>query len=661
MPFAVFRRHQRKLMGIIAILAMFGFVVSDSLFGLLRSGGVNQRSDAVVAVLYGKPVHRSDLAELSAERSLANAFMANLMQKMMGFSRPSFFGETTSRALVDAYILQHEADALGMPRDPEVAREWLGRMTSQQMDARLFEALLAPFRNSQNPVTGEQMLGFLGDQIRLMQVRGLPGKPEVTPLDIYQAYRDRYEQVSVDAVRFPVDDYLSQVRSPSEAELETFYKLYKEILPDPDRDTPGFKTPRLVQVEYAVLDGEAIAREIRAKLTEKELRDYYESRKSEFALPPLETLPPDLFADDLQNKNTPPPTKPDDASPELVADPTPPYRTFEEVRSVLESDLSRELARKEIDRRFEGLRDAMIKYSDAYSEVVEDNKEAKTRGETAMKPLPPRPSLKAEAQKANLTLVVSPPLDRAAAEHYEPIASARVGFSPASERHKFVNEFFSTSANLFEPIELVNDYGQYFLAWKISDTPPRVPPLIEIRNQVVSKWKIEQARPLTLKAAQELAEKARRAGGHLTRDMAGSRELITTTPVSRVESNSMPLPGQYTPPKPRPTEIPQIPRAGETLRDALFSLEEGEVAVEPDQPRLMYYVMALNKRYPVSYTTLYAPSGPRMTLQVEVEEEARDQRYTAWMDELRGRAGLKADWAPPDEGEERPSRPRDEE
>src|SRR3712207_6160552 len=39
MPFAVFRKHQRKLLAIFAILAMFGFVLSDSLVALV--GGRN--------------------------------------------------------------------------------------------------------------------------------------------------------------------------------------------------------------------------------------------------------------------------------------------------------------------------------------------------------------------------------------------------------------------------------------------------------------------------------------------------------------------------------------------------------------------------------------------------------------------------------------------
>ena len=49
MPFEVFRRHQRKLLAIFAILAMFGFVVSDSLPKLLNSstaGAISRSSNS---------------------------------------------------------------------------------------------------------------------------------------------------------------------------------------------------------------------------------------------------------------------------------------------------------------------------------------------------------------------------------------------------------------------------------------------------------------------------------------------------------------------------------------------------------------------------------------------------------------------------------------
>ena len=48
MPFAVFRRHQRKLLAIFAILAMFGFVLADSLPRLLSGGSGGSNANPVV-------------------------------------------------------------------------------------------------------------------------------------------------------------------------------------------------------------------------------------------------------------------------------------------------------------------------------------------------------------------------------------------------------------------------------------------------------------------------------------------------------------------------------------------------------------------------------------------------------------------------------------
>jgi len=126
MPFAVFRRHQRKLLAVFAILAMFGFVLADSLPRLLSGGYGGADGDSVVVKLYGKSVRRSEINEMAAERNRANRFMAELF----GFSGRPFFGDISTRAIVDALILQHEADALKIPNGPEVARDWLKQMTN---------------------------------------------------------------------------------------------------------------------------------------------------------------------------------------------------------------------------------------------------------------------------------------------------------------------------------------------------------------------------------------------------------------------------------------------------------------------------------------------------------------------------------------------------
>ena len=105
----------------------------------------------------------------------------------------------------------------------------------------------------------------------------------------------------------------SSPRSPSRPrqEIQAYYDKYKDVLPDPVAPTPGFKVPRQIQVEILSIDGNALARGIKDKLTEAELRTAYENRKSEFEVQPDRgELPTDLFAG--QPELTPPIIRPFD-------------------------------------------------------------------------------------------------------------------------------------------------------------------------------------------------------------------------------------------------------------------------------------------------------------------------------------------------------------
>src|SRR5579875_1651140 len=138
MPFAVFRRHQKKMLAVITILAMFGFVLSDVLYRFSNRGGP-PGGNTVVADLYDRPVYRSDLNRLAEERAVANRFLATF-----GFA--NFFGGYSTRDLVDGLILKHEADRLGIPDTPEFGRAWLTQMTQRlvglPMNKQLFEMAL---------------------------------------------------------------------------------------------------------------------------------------------------------------------------------------------------------------------------------------------------------------------------------------------------------------------------------------------------------------------------------------------------------------------------------------------------------------------------------------------------------------------------------------
>lgn len=619
MPFAVFRRHQRKLLAIFAILAMFGFVLADSLPRLLSPGYGGARQDPVVVELYGKTLHRSDLEEMTVQRANANRFMAALT------GRP-VFGTHNTRAIVDALILQHEADKLKMPKGPDAGREWLKEATDGRMNRTLFEATLSSFGNQ---VSGEQILSDIASQVRILKVRRLLGSPVVTPLDVYKAYRDQNERVAARAVALPVEGFLAKVPEPTESQVKAFYDKYKDVLPDPNRDTPGFKIPRQVQVEFLTIDGSALALKLKDTLAEPELHSYYESRKSEFKK--TSAFPDEIFA----------------GHPEL----TPPQvQSFEEVRPYLATSLADEKAQAEIVAKFGKITDdVIIPFTNSYLEASDAIADAKKREEKTTVQLPKPTSLKDVASKEGMEHEISPLLSREQAEHYGEISGAEVGLTKLSGGRKFAGELFDSKTNLFEPIELTDLLGHRYLARKLDDREPRVPSLDEVRSQVVLAWKTEQARPLAEKAAQDLASEIRKAGGKIEGETIQGHPVITTLPLTRLQPG-FPLPGQFFQSgPPTETEIPNIPNPGEAFRNAYFQLEPGTVTVVPNQPKTSYYVLTLDRRIPATFASLYAPSGEYLRYKNEAQTDAFRRLEDDWMNRLRADAGLKADWVPLDE------------
>ena len=423
-------------------------MLDPSLFRIWgNSSGRN--ADPVVATLWGRKYRQSDINEMKIQRGNANMFMAQLVS----FDR--FFGDLSTRSIVDAIVLEHEADALKMPRNKEVAQEWLRKLTDGKMTGEIFDSILARFNNR---ISGEQILDELANQIRIMNVQGLLGRPVVTPLDVYRAYRDQNERVSARAAEFRVDEYVNKVKDPSDSEVRAYYDKYKDKLPDPALDAPGFKVPRQVRVEILSIDSAALARSIQQKLTDSELRSYYENRKSDFEV--FSEFPRDVFADDPKATLTPP----------LV-------RPFAEIRPSLAISLAEEKAQAEISDRFNKLKeDVLFPFYDKYHTAKDEIEEAKKQGEATKTELPRMTDLKGVAEKEHLEYDMTPLLTREQAESYGQIHDAEYGTTRFSGGRKFAAELFDPKANLFDSVELTSPDGRRFLVRKVEDDAPRVPP-----------------------------------------------------------------------------------------------------------------------------------------------------------------------------------------
>jgi hypothetical protein len=618
MPFEVFRRHQRKLLAIFAILAMFGFVVSDSLPKLLNPsyGG----RDQPIAKLFGKTVYRSALNELLEQRTLANMFVSEINP----YVGRNPFGGTKDRDLIDALILQHEADRLGLPAGPDSGREVLKRITDGKMTAELFEMLLSRLNNR---VSGEQLLADIANQVRLANVRRLLNAPLVTPYDVFQSYRDQNERVGAKLVEVPVEKFLAKVPEPTAEEIQSVYDKYKDALPDATHDTPGFKIPRQIQIESLSRDGNALARDIRDKLTDAELRAAYEGRKAEFQ--EKSELPDDLFA----------------GQPEL----TPPIiRPFDDVRNQLALALAEEKAQAEIAEKFTKIKDEVLyPYYEEYATAVDEIEEAKKLGTKPKKELPAPIDLKSLAQRENLNYEVSRLLSQDQEEQFGTISGAEVGMARLSGGRKFAEEFFDPKKALFEPEELTDLLGTRYLARKIKDVPPHVPSLDLVRSEVSLAWKTLKARPLAEKAARELAERLEKKKDAIKDTTIEGYRVVTVPPITRRQTNF--LASQFGSGAAEDTPIPEVPHPGDAFRKAYFALQSGSVAVAPNQPGTIYYAMVPERREPATFATLYAPNGDELRYKMFARDQAARLLDEEWMGWLRDQAGLDRDWIPPDE------------
>ncbi|QEH36153.1 hypothetical protein OJF2_47130 [Aquisphaera giovannonii] len=623
MPFAVFRRHQKVLLVTFGILAMGAFVLSDSVPRLLSSNAATR--DQKIVELHGKSVYQSQLNELARQRNRANLFVSGMIPYRGGME---FFGTLKQRDLVDALILQEEAERLGIPATPEMAREWLSQFALRsrtRMTNELFNALYARFSND---VSEEHLLSDIANQVRILKVRDLLGSPVVTPYDVFRTYREQNERVAAKLVEVPVDSFLGKVGEPSDADVRSLYDKYKDVLPDPASETPGFKVPREVQVEILSIDGDALARELRSKVGESDLRTYYENHKAEFPVP--SEFPTNLFA----------------GRPEL----TPPIlQPFSSVREILAPTLAGDRAAQEIQDKFDRLKeDVMIPFVDKYLAAIDEQGEARKQGGTpASKSLPTPEDLKDVAAREGMTYEKTGMLTKEAAGQLGQVSTSEVGQKYQGGGHSFVDELFDPKAGLYEPIELVDYANRHYLVRKVKDEAPHVPALDQVRGEVVRAWKIAKARPLAEKAAEEIARKLGAAGGAIKDSKVEDYRVVTVPPITRSTSGLMP--NSYFDPRPVESDIPGVPLVGPAFRNAYFSLRPGQVSVAPNEPKTVYYAMGLDRQEPAKFASLYAPNSDLFRYRQTAYMEAARSQDERWMNSLREKAGLKPDWVPPDE------------
>ena len=77
----------------------------------------------------------------------------------------------------------------------------------------------------------------------------------VTPREFFEYYKDMCSETRYFAFTLPVANYVPKItETPTEADLRTLWSAHRDQEPDPTRESPGFKAPRKISVEWVTGD-----------------------------------------------------------------------------------------------------------------------------------------------------------------------------------------------------------------------------------------------------------------------------------------------------------------------------------------------------------------------------------------------------------------------
>ncbi|MCS6976502.1 MAG: hypothetical protein NZM31_05760 [Gemmatales bacterium] len=178
----------------------------------------------------------------------------------------------SAESLVNFVWWQNRADQLGVEFNSAKIKDELLRVAGDSVKPEELPALVrTAFRRSrQESPDLDKLLTWLGEEMRVLVARGIVLGPErrsflresvplsvqATPLDLWNAYVEVRTQLDVGILTIPVNQshFLQQVPDPTPEQVKEFYTKYRSQEPDPSRDTPGFRIPKLYQIEFVYAD-----------------------------------------------------------------------------------------------------------------------------------------------------------------------------------------------------------------------------------------------------------------------------------------------------------------------------------------------------------------------------------------------------------------------
>lgn len=276
--FDIFRKYQRSLLVFVAILAMLAFFVLPP---FLQMGGNAAAGDPVAARWSGGEIREGQLERSVAMRAVVNRFLVESAAAAgRDPSRLPLFPES-EEAVVRTMLVAEEARKNGVVVSDAAINDFLAQWTNNMVRGEQFSEIISGLRLGPNGVSQHDLFEairteLVGRNMLIMFQTGFSGDP---PAWRYDYFRRLEQSATVELAAVPVESVASSVPAPSGEQLQAFFNRYKEDLPEPRSDVPGFREPRRVRYEYLIAKREVYEAEAAKEVTDAQIAEFYEKNK----------------------------------------------------------------------------------------------------------------------------------------------------------------------------------------------------------------------------------------------------------------------------------------------------------------------------------------------------------------------------------------------
>ena len=297
-PMNLFRRYQKIMVALLGVLCMLIFVVAEPLMQLGRSAKVDD--PVVVRTNFGE-LKQSDLQQRINARERLNEFLTRAIYSaselagrqqgadpqrtamvaqtmLMRLAQRNFLGEhlATESAVVRSMLLEHNARALGMTLSDREVFDLLRQITFEQLSVEQLASLARGVGFSEQELLNELRSNQLANQFYAMML-GLDEFTGVSPEQRWEYFQRLNRAVSIEALPLQVADFVAQVSTPDENQLQTLYEQHKHDVARRDSPTPGFHEPAQGKFQYFKASYEPYLDEI--EVPPAEIYDAYEEER----------------------------------------------------------------------------------------------------------------------------------------------------------------------------------------------------------------------------------------------------------------------------------------------------------------------------------------------------------------------------------------------